>query len=284
MTVPQFADRLKEHLNVTSVAAMDAGDRLRLSDAVNAGLQDFYLKAPPHLKRGLLTKTLPAPRTVSIGLTQGSRAFTIFTAAAGDIFQTVVVQGIRNRILTGSNLLYPWDGATGTYDATIYGDAVTWGTDEALIENLSSLPIVDDTVILVEMQQIPGVEIMLGRPECYAVESYGQTLAARPFWTLRVWPLPDVAYRFSVSAQLTAFFVQSADLTDAGKAFPVEERMIARFLLPMALFHLTTHRLWKLPETQRQVQMQYELAVRDIGLLPTAQHLPRNSIGTPRGY
>jgi hypothetical protein len=263
---------------------MDAGDRLRLSDAVNAGLQDFYLKAPPLLKRGFIAGLLPAPRTVTLGLVQGSRAISVYTTTDDDIYQTVVIGGVRNRITPGGLLLYPWQGTTGSHVATIYGDAATWGGSEPILEMLAGHPLVDDEVTVLPWEDMPQAEVTTGCPTNYRVENYGQVLPGRPYWCLRVWPLPDVAYRISMPASLTAFMVSSDNLTDEDVIMPIEDRLIIRFVLPFALYHLMTHRLWKLPETQRVIREQYQLALADLASIPRHQHTPDNKVGTPRGY
>lgn len=284
MDVAAFTDRLKEHLTVTSVAAMDAGDRLRLADAVNAGLQDFYLKAPPVLKRGFIAGLLPAARTEVFDLSAGSRAIGGYATVDDDIYQTVVIGGMRNRITPGGLLLYPWQGATGSHEATIYGDAATWGGSEPVLEMISGHPLVDDQVTVLPWEEMPQAEVATGRPTNYRVENYGQVLPGRPYWCLRVWPLPDAAYRISMPASLTGFMVSSDNLTDEDVIMPIEDRFIIRFILPFALYHLMSHRLWKLPETQRVIREQYELALADIAALPKHQHTPNNKVGTPRGF
>jgi len=284
MFIADFTERLAAHLNVTTVVSMDARDQLRLSDAVNAGLQDFLGKAPVYLKRGLIAGLLPAPRTVSMLLTAGSREIGTYVVEDADVYQTVLAGSFRNIIVPGNLLLYPWEGETGTYEVQICGDAVVWGTGEALIENLSGTPLLNDRTPLRHREDLPIDELGLGTPKEYREEHYGQTLGGRPYWCLRVSPLPDVAYRLSVRAQITSWLITPAYLSSATTRLPVEDRLIPRFIVPFALYHLTSHRLWKLPETIRTITQQYQLALADLENLPRVQHVPANTVGTPCGY
>ncbi|RRJ97801.1 hypothetical protein Ga0100231_004910 [Opitutaceae bacterium TAV4] len=282
MKVSDFTARLAQHLNVTSVGEMGEGDSLRLADAVNAGLHDFYAKAPADLRRVPLLGSLLARKAVSLQLTPGATVFSGWEVEPSYEYCSVLIGGVRNVILPGGSLLFPWSGSDGEFGAEAFGDVAWFGGDMAF-ESLCSLPVVDGVRKLELAEEFP-VGAVIRPPTHYRLEVFGQTEAARPRRVLRVWPLPDVPYRVQVEAQMEAVMVGVGDLAAGGRVLPVEDRFVVRFLLPFCLWHLKAHRLWKLPENNKVIDDHYGVAMADIEGLPLGKVVPFNQVGTPYGF
>jgi hypothetical protein len=293
-TLADYAARLAAHLNLSDgspVSVLNTADLQELTDAANAGIQEFYIKAAPHLKQTLLTAILPAPSTVSIGVTAGLASFTGFTPTSLQNFCTIVINGEQNVLTGGNNLLYPFTGgATGTYTATIYGDAAAFANEAQLDQLFGDPTLADGSRLCQRTHDDPlwrprnQASLTLGRPRHYSIEEYGQTGQGRPWIALRVRPMPDLLYRISIVGSLTAFVITPAQMTSTAIYVPGEDRFVATFFVPLALGYLTRHRLWKLPETKAGVLAAAQAAIASAKFLPRRISAGQNYCGTPFGY
>ena len=297
-TLADYAARLAAHLTLSdglAVSALNTADLQELTDAANAGLQEFYLKAPPQLKRTPVTTTLPAQAVISIGVTAGSNAYTGFSPNNLQLYCTVIINGEANVLTSNSSLLYPFTGgATGTYANTIiYGDAAAFA-NEAVLDRLLDDPVIAGNHVLrlarnttadpLFLEPWNANNIPVGKPRHYQLEEYGQTQQGRPYLVIRVRPVPDMAYRLCVTASLGAFTITPAQMTSTSVYVPAQDSFISRFIVPIALRHLTRHRLWKLPDKIPGILEAYKEALADIAFIPRRVAASPGFCLTPAGY
>jgi hypothetical protein len=289
MKATALANRLVRSLKVKSLQELTADGWQEIQDAVNAALQSMHAVAPPHSKITVASMVLPAPVTISIGVTNGSNEITGHTFAVSDFFKTIRLAGesIDNQVIGESSLLHPWTGTTGTVSAVLYGDAVA--IPDAYEEIISD-PLVLET----------NNDLTQGRPTSYW-SSQRRKIGTPEFWwieenarnanpaggpaVLRIDTLPPKILRLQMSASLAPARISFMDFMDASKVIPIRDEHIEAYLIPVALGNLTTSDLWRDKETAAKVASKAETAeAKYAALVPQTLGTPNNHVRTRPGF
>ena len=205
MNTLNFLMRLQPFLAADDVTTMSQTHKLALLTAINDAATQWAKVVPAaHKTHADGYAVFPAPTTVTVTVTDGSTAITGLSAS--DIGKTIVITGdaTPNRLVTPTKLRMPCVGASGSVQATLYGDAcalpanwegmassVFWERD---VERRDLAVAMD----LYRIRKYAGREIHLADPEYYVVET-GQTAdgAGAPRAILRLLPIPAVTQRLT---------------------------------------------------------------------------------------
>ncbi len=214
-----MTSRSLAHAVCKSVTGHDLGtasfDLLNeLLDSLNLVLSTWLAMLPQERRTAPFAPVVNAPVSLSVQVTQGSRAFTYvgptpypaggFASESTALGATVFLDGAptRNMLVAEGQLLHPYTGQTGTVTMTLHGDALhlplsTWQVESEVRFAQDSQSLTHRRV-LTHNPDRPLMELSLlhtGEPEEWWMEPL-QTLAeqdARAF-VMRVWPLPDRLY------------------------------------------------------------------------------------------
>lgn len=285
MKVYALIQRLTRDLTQTNPSNLTAEERQTMQDCINAGLQTFYDHAPDHTKIVPISLSLAAPKSITLGVTEGSINFTGYAIQETEYYCTIRIDGdgIDNQIIGDGALLHPYAGTTGTVDAIIYHDAVALDGNYGAI---ASNPRYVDTDV--ELQQ--GVwrdrnifrNFIIGEPDTWIVEPNATSELKSVF---RVNRLPDRLIRLKSTAILTPPRVSFTDTTTAVAVVPMREEHIEAYLMPHVRGLLAETSLWRDPLTrQRAMQKGEQAEMRYREMTPKTIATPANLVGTPFGY
>ena len=282
-----FANRLARDIDEKSVVDLTADVRLELVDAINGGIQTMHMVGPYESKTTTGSIALAAPVTVSIGVTNGSAEVTGHTFTAGQIYNTIRVEGdgIDNQVADANELLHPYSGTTGTVSATIYADGVAIGEP---YDELVGDPLILETSRLLTHHKINSVSWhhkQVAEPRYYWLEANARNQNPPANSVIRFDHLPDRAYRIQAQFTLAPVRITFADLLASGATLPIRAEHVEQYLLPIARGILTSSRLWRDPSTKQQARADAALAERKYEtLVPRTLATPRNRIRTKAGY
>lgn len=136
--------------SVEDVSSLPAQDVTDIKGWLNAALLECYSPVAPATRYPPWTETywsefLKAPAAATLGLTAGSTAVTGFVFEAKYIGSFVKIGDRLLRLANVSagpvyNLLQAWDGDTGSYEATVYYNAVALPARLAHLMDFPSMP------------------------------------------------------------------------------------------------------------------------------------------------
>mgnify|MGYP007090082740 CR=1 FL=1 len=281
-----LGNRLARDLGGT-FTEMDADARLEVLDAINGGLQRLHAVASHKSKITTAGIYLPAPSTVSLGLTNGSADVTGHTFTSEDFYRTIRIDGdpIDNQIISETELLHPYAGSTGTVDAIIYSDAAT--VPEPYDELVGNPVIMETRRELLPFQPVanPYSTRHICEPEFYHVEANSRNQNPHAPSVIRFNSLPGVAYRLSAKFTLAPARIAFSDLLSPGADIPMRAEHVELYLLPVARGLLATSDLWKNPDTRGASAKAGEIAAADYdALVPRTLATPSNFARTKRGF
>lgn len=249
-----------------------------IADILNGTLQDIYAAAQI-LYRGPLGGQLSAPASISVAVTNGSQTFT--TGGAVVDGSTIVIDGdatfnqVHNEAGT-KLLLYPYQGATGTQSATIYGDSILLDSSVGkVIGNVYLGDIrrltkaVNRADLFNIIRQFPdygrlfratSMKPTIGVPSKYFVEAVlitGGATGQASQLRLRVNPLPQQVYPIRYDAKFHPPRLTVADLgTDSvpsTKTMVVPEDQHESLLLPLFLLKWAASPWFKNEEMKKSI-------------------------------
>lgn len=127
MNTVELAHRLTRHLDVADIGTLSARAKQELAGEITAGLMEFYENVPDVWSRTTFSFRIPANRTVSATVTNGSNAIGNVPFLPEERGRTVVFGGDTsewNEIVATDQVLDVYPGETGTVQAVIYPDAI----------------------------------------------------------------------------------------------------------------------------------------------------------------
>ena len=275
---------------LAAAATADAGSGLYLKDvcrAINAGAQELFAKAPPHVSRRPRGAVLPAPKPITIAsATQYSAiAGTITTFANWMVGCTVRLPGHPdNRLLSYEANVATFQIpllVTGTLDAIVFGDAIQLDED---VSEVLPRPEIPDCRILVPAQSESALHAATGdREHDYGHERGGQIItiptpgepttywiegmivagANKPRIYFRVLPIPDRAYplKYQVKIAPPAVGVDDLDAENEGAActieIPIPTDWNELYLIPIILQRYTASPMFRNQTAKQEIGRQY---------------------------
>lgn len=208
-------------------------DQADIDSFINAAFFDCYAPVDgsrPMWPEAYHSGIVKAPVVASLGLTNGSKAVTGYAFETDYLGSFVKIGDKFYRSATANTLLQPWDGATGTFSATVYCNAIAlpWSIIEIAgqpnvlgVGLLAPLPNADAELNLRTEPAYdfytPGSRLVfstprnsfrqsiyfdMGDPRYYHIDqaSVGASFAVGN--RLHVYPIPERIYTFEVRASV----------------------------------------------------------------------------------
>lgn len=288
MKAINFLTRLSRDLNVKSPHDLTADARLEILDAINGAIQRIDPHGGSHNRTTIGAFSAPAPVEVSIGVTPGSVDITGHTFTDDDYGKTIRVtgDGVDNQITGETSLLHPYGGDTAaTVAATVYGDAIPM--PEPYAELIDDPRIIELNRRLAHGRCDTSLNVLKESswPRLYWVEPNAGNNNPVSRAVIRLYPMPDQAYRFEAKVSLAPVRIKFTDLLSPGGSLPVREDHVENYLLPIARMLLTHSELWRNDMTKAAAVTAGEAAEkRFMVLAPSFQVTPNNQVGTPYGF
>jgi hypothetical protein len=299
MTIQPLFQRLIRKWKVRDVANMPADVMLQLLVACNASIQEFYRLCPAIYREGWVSGVLAAPVAQTLTVTQGSQAFTGYSAPAAQFGATVVIGPDKNDnlIVPPSGLIDTYQGVSGAQPSTIYGDAIP------LPANIETM--LDEPQLLGYLPRLRREDLYWGRPwnpslfysESLIATPYRQVARPRTYWVeanvpdlngvptfiFRVDPMPDVLYRVRFRA---LFYPQRLSMSDFSNntTLTVNEAWIESLLLPLIFERMSRDPdLWQGADAKT---IALDAAAARVGIENLRVNIskPNNRIETPAGF
>lgn len=274
--------------NEATIALASPRQLQRIASDMTSVLQDLYRYVPGVYRRPV-GFALPAPTVVSVSVTNGSTTFTTGATLPGAC--TIVIDGdpVYNtaRAEGGTKqLLTPYQGATGTKSATVYGDYIVLGTDVAAVignvydgagdritkANNKAALLRGGTVGYPDYGRVlraTGRKPTVGRPNLYFVENAtltGNTTSAASQMWMRFNPMPSAAMvvSFDVKVRAPRLTVTDlgSDIADSTIVLNVPEDAIESLLRPIFLLAWTASPWFKDEEAARAIAKRAEPALK----------------------
>ena len=302
MTSVEFITRLAPSIveSGQDYTGLMSVDQLALLDAMNDAIRQWFMAAPARLSRGPVNITLPAPQTVTLQLTNGSRnvqtsAFTTLQRGC-----SLLIEGddVWNEVKDTAELASTYSGTTGTHDAVLHGDAYAF-YDLGVMQLLShpvcldtQRPLVLDETIWRNDIQYRRQErttwsnwllygVGTGDPTHYNVTNGIASRGSAVVDVLHVFPRPSRPVRLLFEA-LHAPCRMPMTALNTPQTLPVPDHHCTTELLPIARALLVGH-----PKFQGSAAATLAAggaALRDAAAVATQHHTPNNKVRTRRGF
>lgn len=285
MTTYELGERLARRLNKGSLPLLTPAATQDVVEAINAGLQECYDLLPHWQRRTTISVELPAPATVSVGVTLGSVSLSSGTFTAAQLGGSVVLPGDTNwnQVAGTATLCDKYQGTTGTVSATVYADSIS----NALTnwDGFTSHPTFADTRETLTPWNARSVRQAgaTGKPLYYWIEGAAASLGSAPVARLRVYPAPDVAYVLRVDAEFRPAVITFSDVHSA-TTIPLGDQLLHRCLLPLCEEALLRSPEWANEAKAHLVTAAAEGARDFLSRQRPTVGVPANRIFTPPGY
>lgn len=290
MTTIEAVSRLARHHTRKNFSALSVPEVVDAMQALNVAAQELYQRLPPAFRQRTVRLLVPAPRGVSLVAASGGANLGVAVFNPDEVGRSVVSSGdsVRHRVAGPATLADAWLGAAGAHQATVFGDAIAG--DGYPFERLVSGPalLLGDgrERILAPMDPIeqerhePSLLGGIGEPRAYRLEPQGNSQGAEPIILLRLFPLPDRAYRIRYVASFAPPRIHLPDL-EAASPLPVPDHY-ADALIGLAVPHLAGLPGWTVNPASARALRDAALNFIDRNRLPLGS--AANRVGTPRGY
>lgn len=290
-----------------------AGAMAYLVNVLNQSLELMRVKIPGMFRE---TKTVnwTGSKTGTINVTQGSTACTLGTLAPSDNGCTIVIGGdigyneIRASSSGGYELLVPFQGATGTMPATVWGDSVT--LDCTAVDHACGASLLHDrttlAILLSRMewlmaqtnyrmgdyagvigagaspQSAPVIRRLPGVPEAIWFYAYTSPSGVQEF-QVRVAPMPSGNWSADVDLAIIPDEVNLADLESGNlRYFPVPGGRVYTIFRALALYHWSGSPFFANQAARKVIEQGYQDAVTQLeNFRPNTSAQPRAIV---RGY
>lgn len=304
MTTVEIFQRLLKESAATDLSLLDASDALDLVDSLNGGMQKFFEEAPTAYKRTTISERLAVPRTISLGVTQGSAQVSGTPFLATERGCSIVIDGediIRNEIVDTNQLLHDITGSTGSRSATIYHDAIPF-TDFS-IERMISDPVwidprrganaqrrlIPDTQYATDTNNREAWYLNFGRdstgsPQWYHVLYGGMVQGSDIIWALRIYPMPSFALTVKMDVELRPLRYKLASLQTPA-VLPLPDGLVEQILLPICLGEMARKTLFSGNTSRRDMLIgDGNRAITAAGKVQRSINRPRRKVRTAYGY
>lgn len=293
MTTIEFIHRLGRRARGGDFTKLSMSELTDLLQAANNALQRVYDALPIYLKEQTVGLLLPAPRAVTLAVTQYSNELSSDVFAPEEIGRSVVLDGDAawNQILGPSTMLNPYMGPSGTVNGNVYGDAVY--SDRYPFDRVIGNPHFSrsNPGVWTQQELIRGWpeswlnQQQIGRPQAWWPQMMGNSQGNEPLMVLRFAPAPAMAYALDVRIGL---WPKRLTLTNYNQAstIPAPDQYLETALVPLGLRALMDTPIWESrgPEDDKRIE---ESAQTGIGFLknqPGQIAAPNNRSFTPIGW
>lgn len=310
MTTVELAQHLVGFSVVEDLGRATPAQKQAIALVMTRAVAEYFAFAPVCHRRTTLTDYRPAAETVSVTITSGSvtvtgTPFLARQRGCGIKFP----DGRWNEIVGPSTLMQPPAQASGTYECTVYNDALAF--DDFQIDHVLTDPEITTeagTMFLLQPWRATGsrsvyrptmLDLLAAGdgvpnrrhdgaswPSHYWTEYIGGSIAASgdAAFQFRFWPAPTEAYHVTFDAEILPDTYRVNDVT-APSTLPVPDSNAQRILVPLACGLLA--RSWVFnPERGNRADLLDELAeAREAARALTPLFGPSNqTVGTEAGW
>ncbi len=291
MKIVELIHRTARRARTGDFTQLNLAEKGDVMQAVNAAMQKVYNVLPMYFKTMTVGFLLPAPLTVSVQVTNGSKELGADAFSASQLGSTVVIPGDSawNQVADTNLLQNPYMGETGTVDATVYGDAVfseRYPFDRIMgnpqFADQTQMPLIRRTVQNATVPYL-GLTPSIGQPSIWWVQPNGNAQGGLPVLFLRLFPLPAQAYAITVPL---AFWPMRVTLEDyqANAVIPVPDQFLDACLVPLAVRALMDTPAFQTRGDEQTLKESALEADQFLKLQPGQVGSPSNRIGTPVGF
>ena len=302
MTSLQLASMIARRTPWKTLSQLPMEDAGALCASLNQALQAWFEKASATHTSQLRSAALHGPVKCRANVVNGSSRLQLINPPAwvSDAIGSALAIGADsrwNRLLTvaapsvdgqvEATALHAYRGMLGEAEVTLYHDCAPLGGETVSV--CSNVCVALST----GQREIPSLEIPVsnslaggvlcaGAPERYQVEPLNPGVNSKPFFVLRVWPLPsmDVTLHYRVASH---FSLSTADLQRA-KPLPVPEDVASGILLPIALDHAAGQGLLAKDADLQRIAVDAAAAVARIPARTLPPSTAAQWMGTARGF
>jgi hypothetical protein len=295
MTVTEFAAKIARRSRTGDITKLSMFEQLDVLTAANSALMGLYHKLPAYLREMSEGFMLPAPKAMTVNVTQFSTQTSTGNFSAAQIGQSIQIAGdcSWNQILGPQSLLNPYMGTTGAKLASVYGNAL-YSTRYPFDRIIGDPKFADNQfwpLANLWMNNNNGrngswlFQNTVGRPINWWVEQLGNAQGNMPLLVMRFAPAPDTNYAINVRMSYWPLRLLLTDIMGAS-TLTVPDQYLEKCLLPMAWKALMLSPSWKSisPEADNLVitlaKEGEDFASSQIGQ-PGA---PNNQCFTPTGF
>jgi hypothetical protein len=288
MRVIAFTKRLMRDLREQDPAQMSVDMRMELLDAINSSIQRVNALSPVHTRITTASLELAPPVSVTLQVENGSNGFAGYLATDTDLYCTIRIDGdpVDNQITGAGEMLFNYDGPTGTAQATLYHDALTLPQS---IAEITGVPMLLDHRTELEQDSTGEMrgsrERAVGRPRFWWVEPNAIITMPPGPAVFRVDSLPPTRTRIQAEVMTSANRITLEEMLSSEAVMPFREDTIESCLLPVTRGALAESGLWSNPETKAAASSRAESALAAYSILSSSfLATPAHRIGTPRGF
>ena len=283
MNVPELVNRLSKDLKTESAGNLSLSSMQQVNGAINQVLQTLWDLSPVSARKIKTVVAFTAPKTISIGVTAGSTAFTGWTPSDEDMYCSINIDGdgMTNEISGSATLLLPYAGTTGTKTATVFHDSVAVPSNYQ--EIVFPLLDVDDRY----SPLLPGPVVsdkQTGEPEWAWVDDNASGVNPTAPAVISLNTLPTALKRYQFLALLSPPRVTLPNMTESTAVVPMRYEHIESRLIPAVRGKLAGTDLWRNEATRQNAIKEGEQAIASYSLVPQHNSTPDNRVGTPYGW
>jgi len=294
MNTVQLCHRIGRRARTGDFTTLSLSEQGDLLECANMAIQTVYNLLPTYFKELTEGFVLPAPRTTSFAVVNGSNVLSSDVFSPAEVGRTVVIAGDANwnQVIATNRLLTPYLGATSaSVGATVYGDAVF--SDRYPFERIIGSPAfavnrfgpIAPAIINRENGQTGwfSYQNTIGIPMTWWTQQLGNSQGNEPILVLKFAPVPNTDYAINVRMSYWPKRLTLADYNSA-TTIPVPDQFIEPGLIPICTRALMGTPIWKSMNDEDRVDKaadRAELYLRNQMGQPGA---PSNMVFTPVGY
>ena len=247
MTTIQLAQQIARRTAAKTLTALAVEDLNALATAINAALKDWFQKATmPHVTTPI-GADLRGSLTINGTATNGSKTIVLSNAPSwfttDGIGSSVQVAGDArwNRLMSATELLFPYNGPTGAVEFKVWHDVVP--LPDTLLQVGSPVRLIRSAGVFNEriltnaivppVWTFEGHVHWSGDPMYYGIEPINTAAHSTPFFVLRVWPMPTRAVTLAFPI-VNVYQITLAALSSP-VTLPLPEDVCSTIILPLAL-------------------------------------------------
>lgn len=297
MNTVELAHRLTRHLDVADIGNLSARSKQELAGEITAGLMEFYENVPNVWSRTTFSFRIPASRTVTVSVTNGSNSASNVPFLPDERGRTVVFGGDKsewNEIVSTSQFLDVYPGNTGDVSAVIYPDAIA--IREKIIKRIVSDPrLHNNGWVLTRDDSVSRSGDSrrywnhagwrrFGSPIRYGVEYGGQSQGSDAVTILRLDPIPIEQDVIRFEADYYPSPVLFSDISEP-REIPVADGHANLILIPLIEERLIGCSMWNGSEkAERSIEKQAQRARIEMARMTPDFARSRNKLRTKAGW
>ncbi len=292
MTTIELFHRIGRRAKGGDFTALSMTEQTDIAEAANAAMQECYNALPTYFKELTEGFLLPKPYPLSLDVTAQSPMVSSGSFTDEQLGRSVVIDGDAawNQIISTDRLLNPYLGATGTVNATVYGDAVY--SNRYPIDRIIGNPMfANQTNPALFRRELARSDQgawtlwqqSIGLPAFWWPQFLGNSQGNEPLMVMRFAPAPSIDYSINCRISYWPKRLTLADY-DAATTIYVPNQFLEKSLIPLALRAFMSSPAWELKGDETRIDARAEQAEIFLKNQPGQPAAPNNRIFCPLGF